>query len=67
MFLRRMTPGSRSTSCFFSDCFLALLDFLGGGDLVNKCSGLKGCVWLWDLMIVSQMTAWDKDDASEDG
>lgn len=62
-----MMPGSGSTSCFFADCFLALLDFLGGGDLVNSCSGLKGCDWLLELMMVSQMTAWDKDEASEDG
>lgn len=60
-------PGSGSSSCFFADCFLALLDFFAGGGLVNNCSGLKGCDWLWELMMVSQMTAWDKDDASGDG
>ena len=60
-------PGSRSTSCFFADCLLALMDFLGGGDLANNCRGLKGCDWLWELMMVSQMTACDRDDASEDG
>lgn len=60
-------PGSGSTSCFVTDCFLALLDFLGAGGLVKNCSGLKGCDWLWELMMVSQMTAWDNDDASGDG
>ena len=60
-------PGSGSASGFFADDFFALLDFLGGGGLVNNCKGLKGWVWLWELMMVSQMTAWDRDDASEDG
>ena len=60
-------PGSGSNSCFFTDCFLALLDLLGGGDLVNSCSGLRGFDWLWELMMVSQMTAWDKDEALEYG
>lgn len=60
-------PGSGSTSGFFTDCFLALLDFVGEGDLVNNCSGLKGCNWFWELMMESQMTAWDKEDASGDG
>ncbi len=60
-------PGSGSTCCFFEDCFLALLDFFDGVDLEMSCSGSKGCDWLWELMMVSQMTALDKDDASADG
>ncbi len=43
------------------------MDFLGEGGLVKNCSGLKGCDWLSELMMVSQMTAWDNDDASGDG
>ena len=60
-------PGSGSISCFFTDCFLPLLDFSGAGDLVISCSGLKGCDWLRELIMVSQMTALDKDDESGDG
>ena len=60
-------PGSGPTPSGFPGCFLALLDFFGGGDLVTNCSGLKGCDWLWELMMVSQMTAWDNDDVSDDG
>ena len=60
-------PGSGSTSRFFADCFLPLLDFSGAGDLVINCSGLKGCDWLRELIMVSQMTALDKDDESGDG
>ena len=60
-------PGSKSISCFFTSCFLPLLDFSGVGDLVINCSGLKGCDWLRELIMVSQMTALDKDDESGDG
>ena len=60
-------PGSGSTSRFFIDCFLLLLDFSGAGDLLINCSGLKGWDWLRELIMVSQMTALDKDDESGDG
>ena len=60
-------PGSEANSCFLVSCFLALLDFFGEGDAVISWSGLRGCNWLRELMMISQMTAWDKDDASGDG
>ena len=60
-------PGSGSTTGCFPACFLALLDFFGGGDLVTSWSGLKGCDWLWELMIVSHITAWDNNEALWDG
>ena len=60
-------PGSGSTSWFFADCFFVLVVFLRGADFVNSFIGLKGCDWLWELMMVSQMTAWDKEDASGEG
>lgn len=60
-------PGSGSTSCFFTECCLLLLDFSGVGDLVINCSGLKGCDWLRELIMVSQMTALDRDDELGDG
>ena len=60
-------PGSEATSCFFAACFLALLEFFVEGDVVRNWRGLKGCDWLRELMMISQMTAWDKDDESGDG
>ena len=52
-------PGSSSASCFFANDF-ALPDFFEGvGALLSNCSGLRGCDWLRESIIVSQMIAED--------
>ena len=60
-------PGSGSSFCSFAGSFLALVDFFGGGDLRSSRSGFKGYDWLCEWMMVSHITAWDKDDLSGDG
>lgn len=66
-----MIPGFNSGSGFFADCFLDLLVFFaGGGADFRSCKGLNGFDWLWELMMVSHMTAWDEgevEDELEDG
>lgn len=54
-----MSPGSSSGSCFFVEDSLPLLVLFGAGRVLRYFTGLNGWDWLCELMMVSQMMAWD--------